>query len=35
MHKIEKSGGFLSGYLGLLLKTALLLIANVLKPLAK
>ena len=38
MHKIGKSGGFLGRLLGLkttLLKTRLLLVENVLKPLAK
>ena len=35
MHKIEQSGGFLGRLLGPLLKTGLLLIGNVLKPLAK
>ena len=38
MHKIGKSGGFLGRLLGLkttLLKTRLLLMENVLKPLAK
>ena len=35
MHKIVQSGGFLGRFLGPLLKTGLLLIENVLKPLAK
>ena len=35
LHKIVKSGGFLGILLGLLLKTGLPLIGNVLKPLAK
>ena len=35
MHKIGQSGGFLGRILGPLLKTALLLMKNVLKPLAK
>ena len=35
MLKIGQSGGFLGGLLGTLLKTGLLLIGNVLKPLAK
>ena len=35
LHKIGQSGGFLSRLLGLLLKTGLPLIGNVLKPLAK
>ena len=35
MHKIGYSGRFLGRLLGPLLKTGLLLIANVLKPLAK
>ena len=35
MHKIGQSGGFLGRLLGLLLKTGLPLIGNVLKPLAK
>ena len=35
MHKIGQSGGFLGRLLGLLLKTGLILIGNVLKPLAK
>ena len=35
MHKIEQSGGFLGRLLGSLLKTGLLLIGNILKPLAK
>ena len=35
LHKVGQSGGFLSRLLGPLLKTGLLLIVNVLKPLAK
>ena len=35
MHKIGQSGGFLARLLGLLLKTGVFLIGNVLKPLAK
>ena len=35
MNKIEHSGGFLSGISGPLLKTGLLLLENVLKPVAK
>ena len=35
MHKIGQSGGFLGRLSGLLLKTGLLLIGNILKPLAK
>ena len=35
MHKIGQSGGFLGRLVGPLLKTALPLIGNVLKPLAK
>ena len=35
MHKIGQSGGFLGRLLGLLLKTGLPLIKNVLKPLPK
>ena len=35
MHKIGQSGGFLGRILGPLLKTGLLLMKNVLKPLAK
>ena len=35
LHKIEQSGGSLGRLLGSLLKTGLLLIGNVLKPLAK
>ena len=35
LHKIGQSGGFLGRLLGPLLKTGLLLIGNVLKPLAK
>ena len=35
LHKIGQSGGFLGRLLGLLLKTGLILIGNVLKPLAK
>ena len=35
MHKIEQSGGFLSSFLGRLLKAELPLVGNVLKPLAK
>ena len=35
LHKIVQSGGFLGRLLGPLLKTRLLLIGNVLKPLAK
>ena len=35
LHKIGQSGGFLSRLLGPLLKTGLLLIGNLLKPLAK
>ena len=34
-HKIGQSGGFLGRHLGLLLKTGLPIIKNVLKPLAK
>ena len=34
LHQIGQSGGFLGGPLGLLLKTGLPLIGNVLKPLA-
>ena len=35
LHKIEQSGGFLGRLLELLLKTGLLLIGNLLKPLGK
>ena len=35
LHKIGQSGGFLGRILGPLLKTGLLLIGNVLKPLVK
>ena len=35
LHKIGQSKGFLGRFLGPLLKTGLLLIGNVLKPLAK
>ena len=35
MYKIGKSGGFLGRLLGPLLKTGLLLLGNILKPLAK
>ena len=35
MHKIGQSGGFLDRRLGSLLKTGLLLMGNVLKPLVK
>ena len=35
MHKIGQSGGFLGRLSGLLLKTGLLLIGNILKPFAK
>ena len=35
MHKLEKSGGFSGRLLGPLLKTGLLLIGNILKPLAR
>ena len=35
LEKIGQSGGFLVGILGLLLKTGLLLLENILKPLAK
>ena len=35
MHKIEKSGGFLGRFVGPLLRTALPLFKNFLKPLAK
>ena len=35
LHKTGQSGGFLGGFLGPLSKTALFLMKNVLKPLAK
>ena len=35
LHKTEQSGGFLGRLLGPLLKTALSLMKNILKPLAK